>query len=354
MHWIEKIEIEGFWDTHKLEVNLFPDVTFFIGPNGTGKTTLINIIAAALLVDFPALDRLPFRQVRLYLAPLSGRKRPTITVSKKRLKDAPYDTIEYRIKDGDENSKFAMEDIGEQMFLSPELYPYTSQKFRFMRRRANVISSTIQSLINVGWLSVHRSSLNERTPETKTFESPVDQKLADLSNELVRYLSSLSKQKDDEVLKFQQNIFLSLLKEDSRRSFDPSGQSTTFSNQRSAIEEIFRELHIPMSSAKSTVNSYFKKASAAFARHKMAGETPSPDDAAILMSLERIQGLIEDWQELGKRLSTIFEQKEKFLSIVNLMLQRKSMEINESNELVFISRSGDLSPKFHPVGSRVC
>ena len=49
---IDKVEIDGFWGDRHLTFNLHKDVNFLIGPNGSGKTTAINIIAAALVDRF--------------------------------------------------------------------------------------------------------------------------------------------------------------------------------------------------------------------------------------------------------------------------------------------------------------
>src|SRR6516164_5111242 len=99
MNLIDKFEIDGFWDTHQVKVQLHRDVTFFIGPNGTGKTTLINLLAAALTGDFPTLNKIPFKKITITLTPDEAKKfSPTITISKSRKSDRPVDILDYRIK----------------------------------------------------------------------------------------------------------------------------------------------------------------------------------------------------------------------------------------------------------------
>ncbi|GAI82104.1 unnamed protein product [marine sediment metagenome] len=48
MNIVTNVTITGFWGTHRLSMRLNPDINFLIGVNGTGKTTAINMIAAAL------------------------------------------------------------------------------------------------------------------------------------------------------------------------------------------------------------------------------------------------------------------------------------------------------------------
>jgi len=87
MHQVDRVDVEGFWDTHNLKVQLHRDVTFFIGANGTGKTTLINLIAAILTGDFLTIERTPFKKITITLTSSETAKAPTISVVKTRKKD---------------------------------------------------------------------------------------------------------------------------------------------------------------------------------------------------------------------------------------------------------------------------
>lgn len=119
MHHISRVTVEGFWDSHDLELNLYPKVTFLIGPNGTGKTTLINLIAAALTADFRTLDRIPFKKIVIHLES-EKTDGPRISVIKNRKKERPFDLIEYRLKGegrGATEIRYSLDDIEEQMLM---------------------------------------------------------------------------------------------------------------------------------------------------------------------------------------------------------------------------------------------
>ena len=99
MNRIDRAEISGFWGNREIVIDFHFDVNFFIGVNGSGKTTVINIIAAALSADFTTLDRLPFQKLKLELSEVGGRKKPSIEVEKVENEDTPYSSIVYRLKE---------------------------------------------------------------------------------------------------------------------------------------------------------------------------------------------------------------------------------------------------------------
>ena len=63
MNKVDSISIEGFWGNHSLKIPFHDDVNFLIGVNGSGKTTVINLIAAVLTADFETLDRYDFKKI---------------------------------------------------------------------------------------------------------------------------------------------------------------------------------------------------------------------------------------------------------------------------------------------------
>lgn len=99
MNILSNVSISGFWGTKTINVSFFKDVNFFIGVNGSGKTTVINLIAAALSADFATLDRIEFDLVRIELKEVGGRRKPVIEVEKTVLEESPYPSIIYRIKE---------------------------------------------------------------------------------------------------------------------------------------------------------------------------------------------------------------------------------------------------------------
>src|SRR5687768_8937683 len=101
MNRIEKVTIDDFWGDKKVTLNFKEDVNFLIGVNGSGKTTIINLIAAALSADFPTLDRIQFKKIHISLfnsEKPKGGKNGFIEVEKTEQKESPYPSIIFRIR----------------------------------------------------------------------------------------------------------------------------------------------------------------------------------------------------------------------------------------------------------------
>lgn len=142
-----------------------------------------------------------------------GNEEPRITVIKSRRKEGPFESIEYRLRTGVKNStelKFSLADIEEQAMM--RRYMTDPRSYReYYRYMPSELTKKIQELVTVNWLSVHRTPTAERTREERSYESTVDQRLEAISNDLVRFFSTLSRLKDDEVRIFQDSMFISLI-----------------------------------------------------------------------------------------------------------------------------------------------
>ena len=351
MHQIEKFEIDGFWDTHHVKAPLHRDVTFFIGPNGTGKTTLINLLAAALTGDFFTLNKIPFKKVIITLTPTEDSKKfsPSITITKSRKNERAVDIIEYKIKKTSSiELKFSMDDMDD--FIARRAEMHRRYLTDYYRKISSGVAPVLAELVQVQWLSVHRTTIVEPGRDERPYESSVDRKLEALSNDLVRYFATFSKQKDEKVRQFQEYIFSSLL--------DQSNLSQLFDQKRDRINtnqmtmaDIFRELHVTNPEIDDQISSYFSRANDILSRPKSA--TFMVDDMAILIGLRRIEGVIEQWRRLQEQLKEIFAQRDRFILTTNELLQRKEMEISDSNELVFKSRTGKaLTPQMLSSGEK--
>lgn len=351
MHLIRKIEVEGFWDTYRVVTPINDDVTFFIGENGTGKTTLINLIASALTGDFVGLEKMPFKKISIHLSKDESGKQPTITVSKGQRKERPVQLIEYKIREdeGAADTKYSLDETQERMWLRRgERYLQ-----EYYRHYATGLVPALRDLVQVHWLSVHRTPSAERLREERTYESTVDRRLEAISNELVRFFSSLSKRKDEEVRKFQEFIFISLLEQPSDNELFRVQRSQKLDEDKDAIKTIFQELSVSNPNAPRLIESFYSRAEELYVRMRADFREFKASDLSVLSSSRRIDAVVDKWRSHKAEIDRIFSQRDKFIAIINSLLRRKQMEVSDSNELVFVTRTDKrLTPQMLSSGEK--
>jgi len=219
----------------------------------------------------------------------------------------------------------------------------------YYRKMSSGVGPVLAELVQVQWLSVHRTTTSDGSREERPYESSVDRKLESLSNELVRYFATFSKQKDDKVRQFQEYIFSSLLEHTSLDKLFDQKRDRINSNQMT-MAEIFRELHVSSPQIDDQITSFFAKANKIISRRSGGIDI---NDVGIIFALRRIEEVTEKWRLLQGQLAEIFAQRDRFVDTNNALLQRKKMEITDSNELIFMSRTGKaLTPQMLSSGEK--
>lgn len=123
MNKIERVKIDNFWGDKTVTLNLKDDVNFLIGVNGSGKTTIINLIAATLKADFATLDRFQFKKIRIDLEPKiidsKTKKTAFIEVEKTEKSNSPFPNINFKIKryDDTEGKKYLLDELEEEHLI---------------------------------------------------------------------------------------------------------------------------------------------------------------------------------------------------------------------------------------------
>lgn len=165
---VKRVEIDGFWGNCDLKTDLYDDVNIFIGRNGSGKTTFINFLEAALTADLDLLALLKFKEIRLWLK----NEKKTRKISIVRTPDITYDKLLFK--------------IGKH---TNEL-PLVSREIEYRRKgihpkyidAINDVRNSLTKLVSISWLSVHRELLEDeyRDPYTRraaTEKNPVDRRI---------------------------------------------------------------------------------------------------------------------------------------------------------------------------------
>ncbi|MBF4987174.1 AAA family ATPase [Methylophilus sp. 14] len=340
MNIIKSIYIKGLWGDERCEIE-FPldqNFNFLIGQNGTGKTTIINLIAAALNADFEKLDKIQFLKVLIKLQEIKGKKNPTIEILKNQKEGLPYYDIEYRIKRSskDDAQIFDLDAVAEEQFYRG--IPPRMLREKVIRERFLDIRRQLSELVNLCWLSIHRNNNLSINEEHKKNLSPIDYKLLELNNSFTRYFSQLNRKYGEHTLEFQKKVFLSLLTvNESRIKEFTKGINTE--TEKEDLASVFDLLGVEQNKYKQSLNIFVEKVQKA--QSALENKTFDLTDFAVLYNAQKTHALVQYYEDLEKSKAEIFEPRDTFLSVVNELFDgRKVIGISERNDITVKTRDG--------------
>jgi predicted ATPase len=339
--YLTKASIYDLWGMPGIiDIPLDRKFNFIIGRNGTGKTTVINLIAAVLTADFERLDKIQFSRVVILLGTIHGRKKPSIEVTKEQKNKLPYYDIIYKIKlsAGEEPTVYDLDTIAEERSyrgVPPQFLRERSHRERFV-----YIQRQLQDMVKVNWLSVHRSNSVDRGSEERRFIPAIDQKLTDLNNTLVRYFSKLATLSAEKTVDFQKTSFLALTSIHEEADIEAFVQSINIEQEKTSLSSIFELLGVDKKLYTKQVDQVaqdFSHARKQFLEHSGI----SMSQLFAIATSYRTHSLVQLYEELQERKRKIFEPVSKFLVVLNrLFAPGKHVSISGQNELVVKNMSG--------------
>lgn len=342
MNLIESVKIEGFWGDKTVQLKFNKDVNCLIGPNGSGKTTVINLIAGVLKGDYEVLDAIQFDSIDLKLKTVGKVTKPIISVKKNQ--DSLYPEIRFsvRAKTSDPAQSF---ESGYRARRSHRVYKVGTRRSRIIpshieAQKDDNLSDHLAGLVETTWLSVHRGVRSYDFDEDDNVDSTVDQKVVDISKSFANYFSLLEAKARRETRLFQEYIFLSLLHK-KRKSNPIMSADIDIEGERNQLEAIFSELGMERSRFASRVKIHFDSVERAQRIiRKEDGEKLSVQDFSALMDSTRIHEVVDEWKMLQNKHIEIFSPKSKFEELINELFVRKEIKFNDRNEPEIITQSG--------------
>jgi len=353
MRKISKVKIEGFWDDKEVILNFKDDVNFLIGVNGSGKTTIINLIAASLNADFATLDKIQFRKIKIDFFDLIGNeanKQTYIIVEKTERAHSPYSNIIFKIKIPGKSkvSIFQLNEIEEDSLFRhyPLNYIYEHRLPRSVGggKLEKDINVALKAISNVTWLSIHRTS-GPRSTDDKSFESTIDLKLKELSTDMVKYFGILDRKYSLETEKFQKNIFLSLIEAKSGDDILSFSNDLDEEDEKESLKQIFLLFKLKENEFESKLENHYE--SFTNAKDKLDTGNLLLDDFAALLDTKRIHSIVQEWNSLNEKKTNIHRPKFTLIEEINNLFQRKKIIITERNELQVETQSGKIFPLSH-------
>lgn len=209
MYKIAEAKITGIWGWNNIETGFHEDVSIFIGANGSGKTTFINILISILRVDVAALEELWFESATLVFEGYfdGKKKRRTLTISKKTGDKYSDEYISYK--------------ISRVVYDLPFLSGRNIRSLHVQRKvlpAIEAIKIKIQEVISFSSLSVSRAGISdiddlEYLDVRKDINQihSIDSILTELLNKLKVYQLKKAQESKEIARDFQEEVLISVL-----------------------------------------------------------------------------------------------------------------------------------------------
>jgi energy-coupling factor transporter ATP-binding protein EcfA2 len=326
---VEYFEVEGFWGDKRVRLDFHDDINFLIGSNGSGKTTVINLLSAVLQADIPTLYSIQFERVLIRLKTKGANKKPVIEVAKVIDKDTNSFELVYTVKEksSEKGTIYRVEGpFDERIYHDPRF-----ARSRRLREEGARLGSILGNIVEVNWLSVHRTvhDVARKRYREEELEPSVDIKIREISRAFAQYFSLLQAQADKERDSFQEAVFLSLL--DQERDFGALfAQVDEEPADKTTVTGILRGLGVAQSKANRNVTSHLSRLANAKERWKNS-EDITIDDAVSLSDAYRVNEMVKKWRHLQEVRNQIFAPRDNFEKIINSLYSGKEIHFDERN-----------------------
>lgn len=336
MYRIDSIEIVGFWGHRSVRAEFPNDVNIIIGRNGTGKTTLMNIIHSVLAVDIYGLADSEFDEVIIKLSD-QGRRRTIKAVKVVGDKD-PFPVVNYFIS----NKKYSVRLIHDARF-PPAL------RRRHMET-AEHVRDQIAGLIKLASLSVHRISeeiegdLKERYRPGQKLWSPVDVLVDELIRQLTQYQLELSADAGEIASALQKDVLLSLLYDPDNSESDRTSPKFNMDSEREDLNRAYSQLGVEDRSLKRRIDKHLKAVEDALSSLSKFGEAQIQEDMDVDFSAidawTRTAAIVNKSLKAAELRDKVFSQADLFIKTISSFVTDKKFEF--VNGKLVITKNGNV------------
>ena len=345
-YYISGFSVRNLWGDKNYPLTFHKDVNVIIGPNASGKTTLINILFDSLSGNFPRLCRTDFSEVVVKLKVFDGQGQRTLRV----------------VRDEEELSIY----IGKQKYSVPmapfielndeidfvDTHSALMHRRRLVSRHARKIQYRLRQLVSAVWLPVSRrlpiaeeEALERRRLHRKPLES-VDECLAGLTESLQQYRLGLNTELSELRQDFQRHALENILYDKKHDEFIPFKKSIgpQSEDDKQALLKAFNDVGLVDRRMETRIDEHFAAANEASMKLKGGAKAIDIKTLFIIPLIYRTRTIVGFAQELENQREELFSALHMFERIVNSFLNEKNISVSDRGELIILPKGKEANP----------
>jgi energy-coupling factor transporter ATP-binding protein EcfA2 len=341
-YYIDSINIRNLWGSRNLYLDFSKAVNIIIGPNASGKTTILNMLNFVISADFIGLSGLVFEEVEICIRSFRGKAKKTIRVISRET------GIDFSI-----GRKVFKIDIDALDYRRPVAY-----RRRMMIQQREQVAELMGGLVPAVWLPVSRrlpipeDEERERVyARGKSLES-VDERLRVLMRELEVYRLTLDKQLAIRYKKFEKSIFQLMLYNKEYDEFSLTRGVVNIGEDKAHLLNAFEAAEVLDDEMRERIDIHFKTAEAARKRIvKPGGEGINAHDVFVIPLIRRTRSMIALARELENDRDDIFAPLRHYEGIGKTFIRTKDVRVADSGEMVVTDLQSGRMLKFSALSS---
>ncbi len=344
MNYIKEFSVKKLWGHKNYPLVFDDDVNIIIGPNASGKTTLINILYDSLSGNFVRLFRTEFAEVVIKLTAFKNDRQCELRITKSK------ENLQIHIDNKKHTLPLAPFAQSGDEFAYATMQSVYRRRFTLLNTRDRKLRQQLRQLVPAVWLPVSRrlpiakeEELEDRRLHHKPLES-VDECLERLLERLQENRLNLNIKLSELLHQFQRHALENILydKQRDQNIFHENLFTLPSEDDKQALLKAFQYVGLIDKKMEKRINEHFKVAHDTLSRLRKNEQGIDIDTISILPLINRTNAIVHFAQELENKREKLFEKLHNFESIVNSFLNDKEINVSDAGTLrISPKHSGD-------------